>query len=168
MTKVNIEEFESTINDEVPQKAFEISDDKKVDILISLMKDLRVNINEWTERTYKATIWSIGLMFAIVAYGLTNNMNSNSIHQLFIVLGLLIIGLLTQIFISYAKKAHSGTGIALEKCQVSLGFCEKNFYLKNMQFFGYSGKWLKAKSIQILQIFHFIVWLILVIATILL
>lgn len=36
MTKRNNQEFESIINDEIPQKAFEISDDKKVDILISV------------------------------------------------------------------------------------------------------------------------------------
>lgn len=166
MTKKNVDEFESIITNEIPQKSFEISDDKKVDILISLMKDLRININEWTERTYKATIWSIGLMFAIVAFGLTNKMNADFNHQLFIIFGILIIGILTQVFISHALKAHTGTGIALEKCQVSLGFSEEGFYLKDKRFFGYSGKWLKSKSIKILQIFHFFVMLTLIIAVI--
>ena len=166
MSKKGIE-FEALITSEIPQRAFELSDDKKAEVLISLMKDLRTNINEWTERTYKAAIWSIGLMLAIVGFTFSNQMTSSLYVQIIIILGILIIGVLTQIYLWHGLKAHSGTGVALEKCQASLGLCEENYYLKGKAFFGFSGNWIKAKSIRILQLFHLLVMLVLITITIL-
>lgn len=166
MFTLKTEEFESIINAEIPKKVFNISDEKKVDILISLMKDLRININEWTERAYKATIWSIGLMFSLVGYWFLNSNRLNGYSCYLFIIAIIFIGTLTQIYLFYALKAHFGTGIALEKCQASLGLCDNGYYLEDKPFFGYSGKWLKSRSIRVLKIFNLFALIVLTFAVI--
>lgn len=161
MLKYLNDSFEPKISAPVPLSNLNISNEKKVDIIISLLSSFRNTVQTWTERAYKTTIWSIGIMLSVVGYWILHGRGITGKGRLFFGIALFIFGLLTQLYLSAARRAHRGNGIAIAKCEAVLKLCDKDCYFEGERFFGYSGKWLPSKSLTILQIFH---WIILVIS----
>lgn len=166
MFKFLNESFKAEIVNPVPISNLNISDDKKIDILINLMNSFRTNVQAWTERAYKLTIWSVGIMISSVSYCFLHSETITKKGLIFISIALFVFGLLTQLYLSAAQRAHKGNGIAISKCEAALKLCDLGSYLKNELFFGYSGKWLSSKSLRVLQIFHLAVLVISIISLI--
>jgi hypothetical protein len=154
MFKFLRESFDSKISAPLPVSNLEISNEKKVDIIISLLGSFRNTVQAWTERAYKTTIWSIGIMLSIVGYWVLHGGDISGRGRLFFSIALVVFGLLTQLYLQAAQRAHRGNGIAIAKCEAVLNLCNKDSYFAGERFFGYSGKWLPSKSLTILQIFH--------------
>ena len=161
MFKYLNETFEPKISAPIPVSNLNISDEKKIDIIISLLTSFRTTIQAWTERAYKTTIWSIGIMLSVLGYWILHGSSITGKGRLFFVVALFVFGLLTQLYLSAAQRAHKGNGVAIAKCEAVLKLCDKDCYFDGERFFGYSGKWLPSKSLRILQIFH---WIILIMA----
>ena len=157
MLKYLSESFEPKISAPVPVSNLKISDEKKVDIIISLLSSFRNTIQAWTERAYKTTIWSIGIMLSVVGYWILHGGGIAGKGRLFFGVALFVFGLLTQLYLSAAQRAHKGNGVAIAKCEAVLKLCDKDCFFERKRFFGYSGKWLPSKSLTILQIFHWII-----------
>ncbi len=157
MFKFLKESFESKITAPVPMSNLEISDQKKVDIIIALLASFRNTVQIWTERAYKTTIWSIGIMLSIVGYWILHGESLLGKGRLFFAVALFIFGLLTQLYLSVAQRAHRGNGIAIAKCEAVLKLCDKNSFFDGERFFGYSGKWLPSESLKVLQVFHWVI-----------
>ncbi|MBI5183789.1 MAG: hypothetical protein HY999_05450 [Nitrospinae bacterium] len=146
--------FDPEISATVPLGQLEPSEDKKVDVLIALMNTSKFNILSWSERAYKASTWSVGIILAIVGYFFLYGNNMPYKGRIILTLGTILFGLLTQLYLSAAKRAHFGNGYVLVKCESALRLCEKGTYFKDTEFFGYSGQYLPSKSLKVLRIFH--------------
>jgi len=147
-TKVVDTIFESTLN---------ISDDKKVDILIAMMHDIRNSIDSWTNRSFQAVSWSGGILLAFVGYWITKAHKVVLLNRIFLALGICLFGMLIQIYLFRVKSAHSGNGNLLSKIEATLRLTEKNFYIHDKYFFKYTGKWIPPKSLTILQVMNLII-----------
>ena len=157
MLKYFRESYEPKVSIPVPVSNLNISDEKKVDIILSLLSSFRNTVQAWTERAYKTTIWSIGIMLSVVGYWILYGGSITGKGRLFFGIALFVFGLLTQLYLSASKRAHKGNGVAIVKCEAVLKLCDKNSFFEGERFFGYSGKWLPSKSLTILQIFHWII-----------
>ena len=153
MIKLFTESFEPIISASVPKSAIDISN-KSVDVLLSLMNSAKSNLQEWTERSYKATSWSVGIILTIVSYWILYGHPGTLKARLIISIGIFFFGSFTQLYLLAAKSAFRGNGDVIVKCEAALKLCEKGSYFKNNYFFGYSGKWLPSESLSVLRIFH--------------
>jgi len=162
------EEITYIVSDDVPQSALEFTDEKRADVLISLVNSLRSDHIAWIDRSYTAATWSIGVLVTAMSYIALHNANLQIKAIIFVAIGMALFGLITQLFFCAARNAHHGIGAALSRCEASLGLCEPGCYLKGVTFFGYSSKWVPPTHITILQIFHlFVIFLsVLIVATI--
>ena len=129
------ESFESIISMPVPFGQIDISDEKKVDVLVSLIASSKTNILTWGERAFKATSWSVGIILSIVGYYILHGNMMPLKGRIFITLGIILFGLLTQIYLASAKRAHTGNGYVLVKCESALRLCEKATYFEDYEFF---------------------------------
>lgn len=149
--------FEPVVSVPVPPGKLEPNDEKKVDVLISLMNTSKFNILSWSERAYKATSWSVGIILAIVGYFILHGNLMPFKGRIIITLGTILFGFMTQLYLSAAKRAHNGNGYVLVKCESALRLCEKGTYFKEQEFFGFSGQYLPSKSLKVLRMFHIVV-----------
>ncbi len=145
--------FESKIIEVIPESSLIISDDKKVDIIISVMSLLRNNVSSWTERAFKATSWSAGILISFITFWIINGKTIPLMDRVLISFGIFFFGIFMQFYLFSARRAHKGNGVAIAKCEVALKLCKKDFYINETIFFGYSGKWLNSKSLTVLQYF---------------
>ena len=154
-------EFDNPVSDDVPISTLDISDDKKVELLISIMNAVRADHISWIDRTYKAAMWSIGLLVTAMSFVLVEKINIPPNGLLFIAIGMTLFGISTQLFFCAARSAHHGIGATIVRCQTGLRLCEEGGYLNGQTFFGYhEGKWIPPTQITLLQILHFIVLLL--------
>lgn len=141
----------------VPQSTLVVSDDKKADVLISLMNSLRSDHISWIDRSYKAATWSIGIILSVVAYCVLRDNKLSVVGISYIAIGIFLFGLLTHMFFLAARSAHKGIGVALVRCEAILRLCEPDAYIRKQAFFGYSGKWIAPTHLTVLQVFHAVV-----------
>jgi hypothetical protein len=160
MFKLCQSEITYHVNEDVPTSALDISDDKKIDVLVSLVSSLRSDHVSWIDRTYTVATWSVGILVTAMSYTILQKDELSANEIAYIAIGMTLFGLVTQLFFCAARNAHHGIGAALSRCEASLGLCEPGCYLQNTPFFGYTGKWVPPTHITILQIFHSIVLVI--------
>jgi len=160
MPKFCQSEISYFVSDNVPISALTISNDKKVELLISIMNELRADHISWIDRSYKAAMWSIGLLVTAMSYVLMEKNNIPENGLIFIVIGMTLFGIVAQLFFCAARNAHHGIGAAIVRCEAGLRLCEAGSYLNDQPFFGYSGEWIPPTQITILQILHFVVLLL--------
>jgi hypothetical protein len=157
MIKFCQSEISYYVSSDVPKSALNINDDKKVELLLSLMSSLRTDNTSWIDRTYKSAIWSIGILVTAMSFIFIENSKIPANGIIFIAIGMSLFGLVTQLFFCAARNAHNGIGAALIRCEASLRLCESGSYLTEAPFFGYSGHWIPPTHITIMQVLHFIV-----------
>jgi len=157
MFKLCQREITYIVNEDVPKSTLNINDDKKVDVLVSLVSSLRSDHISWIDRSYKAATWSIGILVSAMSYVILQKPEIATSKIVFVAIGMLFFGLITQLFFCAARNAHHGIGAALSRCEASLRLCETGSYLVETPFFGYSGKWVPPTHITILQTLHFVV-----------
>lgn len=151
------ENFDPEVSSEIPENVIEFSHEKRIDVIISVMESIRQSILSWTERSYKATSWSIGILLSVVSFWILYGDPVNIRIRSIIASGMFIFGSFTQLYLLAALRAFRGNGSTLVKCEAALNLCNKGSYFKHQPFFGYSGKWLSSKSLSILRLFHFAV-----------
>lgn len=137
-----------------------ITDDKKADVLISLVSSLRSDHISWIDRSYKAATWSIGIILSAVAYSVLKENKLSPVGIYYIAISIFLFGLLTHMFFLAARSAHRGIGTALVRCEAILRLCESNSYVDNQTFFGYSGEWVPPTHLTVLQLFHAVVMIL--------
>lgn len=139
----------------IPTGKFNVSDEKKVDVLLALMTNVRENIRYWTEQSYNATVWSIGLMVSISGFWLLSGSRTAQLRYA-LLFGVIVFGLLTQWYLSRLRRSFNADGSALVKLEAALKLCDKDAYVDG-QFFGYTGKWFKPTQAVHLAWTHVIV-----------
>ena len=159
-------DFEPIISAPVPVTAFSIKDDKKVDVLISLQGTIRTSITNGIERAYKAAFWSVGILLTIAGAWILHGHGISLKERILFVAGTFLFGFLTQLHLDEERKEYFGNGVALVKVEAALGLCQSGAYIQDVPFFGYSGKWVPARSLVLLQIFHGVVLLLVLAALI--
>lgn len=140
MSKLCQSKISYDVNEDVPKSALEIKDDKKVDVLISLVSSLRSDHIAWIDRTYKAATWSIGILVTAMSYVMLQKDTLQPNEIIFIAIGMTLFGLITQLFFCAGRNAHHGIGAALSRCEASLKLCETDCYLQGTPFFWVFGK----------------------------
>jgi len=133
------------------------NDEKKADVLTTLLTISHNNIISWTTRSYQAAVWSIGINFTVISYVLINYSHKYESIKYIVAFGLLIMGIMTQFYLKTASRAHSGNRLTISKCEGALKLYKTNNYLQNKSFFVFSEDMLKSKNLEVLKIFHFIV-----------
>lgn len=151
------ENFDPDISSEIPENVIEFSNEKRIDVIISVMESIRQSILSWTERSYKATSWSVGILLSVVSFWILYGNPVNFRIRGIIATGVFVFGSFTQLYLLAALRAFRGNGSTLVKCEAALSLCSTGSYFKHQPFFGYSGKWLSSKSLSILRLFHFAV-----------
>ena len=152
--------FSTSVTNNIPISNINLSEDKKVDVLLALMHDIRSNINSWTERAYQSTIWSVGMLLTIVGFWLSYGKINASGYGIYFIIGVFVLGIFNQAYLFAARRAHRGNGAVITKIEVALKLCDLDSYIVGKRFFGYSGKWISSKSLIILQTMHAITILI--------
>ena len=150
------EDFTPVISATVPESQIDL-DGKKADIIIALMIETKQTIQKWGERALTATSWSVGIVLSIVAYYILHGNSITGRGRFVIGFGVLLFGILTQLYLYSARRAHEGNGVVLIKCQAALKMHNIGEYFKDDIFCGYDGKYPKSKSLKILNFFHIIV-----------
>lgn len=87
--------LDKTVIAPVPESSLEISNDKKIDILLSIHNSVRADALVWKDKSYNATIWSTGILFGIVALFVQNFDKIQNIRFVLLIGSALLI-LLTQ------------------------------------------------------------------------
>lgn len=131
-----------------------LSDEKKIDIMLSLMNVYHGNIMAWTTLCYQVVMWSIGISFAVVAYLFLDPDKAPLLVRSVIALALLSFGLMIHLFLLKARRAHYGNRLAIAKCEAGLGLYQKGEYLGYRPFFIYSTKMLRSGNLEFLIHFH--------------
>lgn len=159
-------DFAPKITATVPVTTFTVTDDKKVDILISLYGTLRTSIANCIERCYKAAFWSVGILLSLAGAWLLHGQGISLKGRFLSVAGTFLFGALTQLHLDAEREEYFGNGVALVKVEAALGLCQADAYIQGAPFFGYSGKWVPARNLALLQIFHGVVLLLVLAALI--
>ena len=167
MNKLCNNEISYYVTNDVPQSALDISEDKKVDVLVSLVTSLRADHISWIDRSYTAATWSIGLLVTAMSYVVVEKAGIKPNGIFIIAAGMFLFGLTAQLFFCAARNAHHGIGAAISRCEASLKLCTAGSYITSAPFFGYSGKWVPPTHITILQIIHLLTLIlsVLIVAT---
>lgn len=130
------------------------TDEKKADVLISLLGIFHNNIISWTTRCYQAVTWAVGISFAVVSYVFLNPEKMTLPVRIVISFALLMFGLMIQFYLRRASRAHHGNRLGISKCEAALGLYQLGEYLKERYFFVYSKEMLHSKNLKFLMIFH--------------
>jgi len=139
-----------------PEAALRPSDDKRIDILLSVYSNTRSDIHHWEDRIYQASIFSSGAMLSAVGFFLRYSATLNE-HRGIFALGVLAFGAFAAVYLIAAMKAYGDNGRLLVKVEAALGFCEVGTYLAGRPFFGYSGRWVPNRRAVVLFILHLVI-----------
>ncbi len=131
-----------------------LSDEKKADLLISLLGIFHDNIRSWTTRCYQAVTWAVGINLVAVSYVILNLEKMNAQIRILIFFGLIVFGLLIQLYLRRASRAHCGNRLGISKCEAALGLYKLGEFFKERYFFVYSKEMLRSKNLEYLMIFQ--------------
>ena len=107
-------EFDTGVVGSPPVSKIRLSDEKKADVLTQYWMSLRARVGVWEDRAYRATVWSVGLVFSATGYCLLHPEDLAMIRRLVVGVGFIIFGALTQSFLFVAKRSHRHTGLFVE------------------------------------------------------
>ncbi|MCY2996193.1 MAG: hypothetical protein NTY19_51340 [Planctomycetota bacterium] len=143
------------------ESALTISDDKKVDVILSVMSSVRTHIAEWNSRAYTATSWFVAILLLLPSYMLTapSSITLTMSDKLILSAGIFVFGVFGQIYLHFAHDALRNNGRALVRCEAVLQLGDPKAYFKTVDFFSLNpkGEWVTAKDIITLRILHFVV-----------
>jgi hypothetical protein len=142
---------------EIPKSALTITDEKKVEILIAMMHDVRNSIESWSNRSFQAVSWSGGILLAFIGYWITNDKDLTFNYRIIIAIGICLYGVLMQIYLLRVKFAHKGNGELLSKIEAALNLHKPDEFIKCEPFLVYSKKWIQPKSHKILQVTNLLI-----------
>jgi hypothetical protein len=135
----------------------ELDKEDKKDILISIMNSIRMHLDPLGNFAYRAAIWSVGILLTLCAIwlGVASKVDVDlqliRSYRFLFVLGLILIGLLSSIYIYTIILAIKGNGNVLVRCEAALKLTEKDCYLKGEKFFMHKSKnWVIPYSIYAL------------------
>lgn len=139
----------------------------EVDIVVSMMSDVRNHIEGWHQQVYTASIWGVGILIGSVGYW-TINFNFLLSYKLLFLTAVLILGLFTQAYLWLSIKALNDNGKVLLQCEKALHLHEENFFFNHGNFFGQNYiherchsqiKWVPPTDCYIITILHGLVLL---------
>jgi hypothetical protein len=134
--------------------ALNLSDDKKVDVLTSMLTVLHGNIVAWATRAHEAITWAVGITFGVVSYVFISPQPVMLSSAIVISIGLLLFGLMIHLYVRTARRAHSGNRLAISKCEAALRLYEKGAYLTPQAFFLYSTTMQTSQTLRVLSMIH--------------
>jgi hypothetical protein len=147
--------LDKVISLSVPESTLEISDDKKVDILLEIYNNTRISSGEVSNKIYNIIIWSTGLFFGLVALFVQYFQDIKDTRYILLLSTIFLI-LITQIYIHNLVGMRESSGKVIVQIEAVLRLCENDVYLKGQPFFGYSGKWVSDPSVKLLRILQFL------------
>jgi hypothetical protein len=131
-----------------------LEDAKKVDVLIALAGIFHGSIVSWTTRVFEAITWAVGIEFAVVSFVFVNADKVTRLASIVVATGLFIFGVMTQLYLRAASRAHSGNRLGIAKCEAALGLYQPGKYLEHRSFFIYSKAMLVSRNLSVLSRFH--------------
>ena len=139
--------------------ALEINNERKVDVVVSVMNSVREQIGQWHSRSYSVATWSIAILLGIVAYWIKSG---NAVDQLFFVAGMFLFTGMGQIYLYFSQDAIKKNGQVLVKCEAVLRLTEHDTYVQNDKFFATSptGEWVIPVEMKALRWFHLVIGVI--------
>jgi hypothetical protein len=149
-----------------PISSLNIADEKKVDVLLTILENTRSGISSLTNQSYTATVWSITLMISVCAFWLSTELPIEVLRWL-LICAILIFTFLTQWYLWLLRSFNRSGGRTLVQIEAALQLCNENAYIKDLPFFKYTGEWLPPYQLVQLSIFHMVVSVFVVIVLIL-
>jgi hypothetical protein len=140
-------------SDQLPS-ALALSADKKADVMINTMSIYHSNIVSWITRSYEIATWSLAAEYVAVAYFYVHNGKLDILSTVILLLGFCAFGLITQLYLRAAARAHFGNRLGISKCEAALGLYGSGNYLAERRFFTYSRRMLSSTNLNILRWFH--------------
>lgn len=137
--------------------ALDLGDEKKAEVLISLLGIFHANIASWTTRSFQAATWATGITLAVVSYTFIHSEGLTSVARVILSTGLFALGISIQLYLRAASRAHSGNRLAISKCEGALGLYQVGKFLKERAFFVYSKDMQTSKSLEVTILFHMLV-----------
>lgn len=143
------------------QSSLNLNDDRKMQIIVSLMSSVREHISEWHGRSYTVTTWSTGILLGITSYWLSRG-GSGILERTLFGVGTVLFGTVGQIYLHYSHIALKENGRVLVRCEAALRLTETGTYFADEPFFppSPSGEWLPARDIITLRYFHAVAGLV--------
>jgi len=123
----------------------QISDEKKIDVLLSLLKERCEASHKMRERSLSFTVWILGFGIMIswmLLSGITLTLLQKIIFTLFIV----IIGFLAKCFLKAIKEGFDRNRKIMIKIEDVLGCYDSNVYIENTSLFPLEYKNLPKKE----------------------
>jgi hypothetical protein len=134
--------------------ALSLSDDKKADIIVSLLGICHDSLAAWTTRAHEAITWAVGITFAVVSFVFVSPEKVSLSAAIVISIGLLLFGIMIQLYVRSARRAYSGNRLAIVKCEAALRLYEQRVYLDPQAFFVYSKAMQTSQTLRVLSLIH--------------
>lgn len=108
----------------------EISKDKKIDILMNLLKERYEASHKMRERSYKFAIWILGFAIAVI-WLLVSGLSLGVPQKIMLTLFVAISGLLTWNFLKSIDKGFVNNREVMIRIEEALGCYDENVYVEN-------------------------------------
>lgn len=132
----------------------EIDVDKKADVLVSLMETFHGNVSSWTTRSFEAVVWATGIAFAAASYIALYPEKVTIAARVVAGVGLSMLGIMLQLYLRAAERAHYGNRLGIAKCEAALGLYAEGTYLPSHAMFKYSQTMLESHSLRVVALLH--------------
>ena len=114
---------------------FDLSNEKKVDVLIAIMHDLRNHIHNAEKSSFQIMTWSSGILFAIVGYWIIKIGEHPPINKIWIIAMILVFGLFIQLLLLNTQKDDEHNWFCLNRAERALKLLSKDTYIKGEIFY---------------------------------
>lgn len=114
--------------------SIELSADKKVEVLLSLMESFRSQIMAWHDRAYAVATTSLGLLLFVTKQWI-DAPNKNLIYLGGYIIVILIFSWLTEMYLKAAHDAYNGNEQGKIQCEYALRLKESGAYFHNERVF---------------------------------
>ena len=137
---------------------------QKINIMVSMMRDVRSHINGWHQQVYTASIWGVGIYIGTAGYWVVNYYSLVSYKKLFFI-AILLFGIFIQFYLWLSIKALKDNGSVLTRCEKSLSLHQKGEYIEKTAFFDFRSKdnsqndWVAPNDCYIITILNGIILL---------
>jgi len=105
----------------------EIGSDKKIDILMNLLKERYDSAHKLRERSYKFTVWLLGIGVAFIGFVVTKPCLSFS-QKLFLTGFIVVVGILASSFLKSMEKGARKNRQVMIRIEEKLGCYEAGLY----------------------------------------
>jgi len=136
-----------------------ISDNKKIDILLSLLNERYNASHKMRERSLDFSIWILGFCIAI-AWMLLSNINLSLSQKIILTMFIVIIGCLTRKFLSYIKAGFNTNKEVMITLEEALECYKPNKYIENKSLYPEKYKDLEYKKTSHFKSLYEWMWVI--------